>query len=119
MRTSYPPRAKAIAHARPINPAPITATAAISHPPGAPQRCRRHQSTGRRDCRPSARPGKALWRHRAGPALPDAWPLFQLRLDLADLVGAHLADRGHLAVLDPPQAEWTGDVAILVERDRA
>src|SRR5688572_17615210 len=45
--------------------------------------------------------------------------LFELRLDLLHLVRAHLADRRDLAVLDPPQAERTGDVAVLVEADRA
>ena len=45
--------------------------------------------------------------------------LLQRGLDLAHLVGAHFA-RGHDgAVLDLPQAEGSGDVAILVEGDGA
>ena len=42
-----------------------------------------------------------------------------LALDLGHVFGADLADSGDLAVLDPPQAERAGDVAVLVEADRA
>src|SRR5262249_47765524 len=40
-----------------------------------------------------------------------------LRLDGSHVGGRHLADGGDLAVLDPPQAEGTGDVAVFVELD--
>src|SRR5688572_3835960 len=42
-----------------------------------------------------------------------------LRLDGVDVGSRHLADRGDLAILDPPQAERAGNVAILIEGDRA
>src|SRR5262245_51636191 len=45
--------------------------------------------------------------------------LFQPGLDLGDLLGAHLARGRDLAVLDAPQPERAGDVAVLVEGDRA
>src|SRR4051812_17657474 len=41
-----------------------------------------------------------------------------LRLDRVDIRRRHLADRGHFTVGDLPQAEGTGDVAVLVEGDR-
>src|SRR5205085_100228 len=44
--------------------------------------------------------------------------LLQARLKRGDVVGAHGAGGRHFALLDPPQAERPGDVAVLVEADR-
>src|SRR5262245_61818758 len=55
----------------------------------------------------------ALSNPTSGSSVPD------LRLDAVHVGGGHLADRGDFAVLDPPEAERAGDVAILVEADWA
>src|SRR5687767_14643737 len=44
--------------------------------------------------------------------------LTDFRLELVHFGGGHLTDGGDLAVLDAPQSERTGDVAVLVELDR-
>src|SRR5262245_36480298 len=60
----------------------------------------------------------------AGPGLraarsPTGSLGLELRLELVDVRGGHLAGRLHVAVLDPPEPERTGDVAEPIELDRA
>src|SRR5262245_57621166 len=59
-------------------------------------------------------------RNGAAPSLLSArMSVPDLHLDAVHIGGAHLADGGDFTVLDPPQAERSGDVAILIEADRA
>src|SRR5688500_19639199 len=47
-----------------------------------------------------------------------AWSIADLGLDGVDIGSAHFADGHHLSVLNAPKAEGSGDIAILIERDR-
>src|SRR4030095_6102463 len=63
-----------------------------------------------RDGRPHHTPS-----HRGGGEGRLAVLVPHLRLDGGDVGGRHFADGRHLAVLDLPQTEGAGDVAVLVE----